>query len=283
MYYPRGMEPLDVDRFAPSTSPTSGRGHESPVGPVVESFSTMTRSGHTQASLTDRPPVSAEHVDGAALDGASRRAWTEEMTVRPFGDGYLIDCESGSQYVSLAPTDCSCDAATDENRCEHVRRVAIEINLGRVPPPAERTVPCRGCDRQVAVSAANSPPALCGECHLKPGDVVVDNEGDGETPLLVVSEPGLPADVVSLPDDGRTVAEYPGNDGYPPGEPVVEAVYPQAVSTGREPRRYLFPLARLSRPERERQTPPERGGRGASNRDDKRSTRRDETATLDAG
>ncbi|WP_436928011.1 SWIM zinc finger family protein [Halosimplex amylolyticum] len=213
----------------------------------------------------------AERVDGGALDEASRRAWTEAMTVRPFGDGYLVDCEGGTHYVSLAPSDCSCPGSADDARCEHVRRVAIEINLGRVPPPAERTIPCRGCDRRVAVSAADSPPALCAECHLEPGDVVVDAEADEETPLLVVSEPGRPADVVALPDDDRTVASYPGNDGYPADEPVVEAVYPQAVSTRRDPQRYLFPLARLRRPERDRGTPPERGdesGDGESGRDD---------------
>ncbi|MFC7142998.1 SWIM zinc finger family protein [Halosimplex aquaticum] len=232
----------------------------------------MTRTRNTQASLSDRPLVPADRVDGGALDEASRRAWTEAMTVRPFGDGYLVDCEGGTEYVSLAPSDCSCPESADDARCEHVRRVAIEINLGRVPPPAERTVPCRGCDRQVAVSAADSPPALCAECHLEPGDVVVDAEADEETPLLVVSEPGRPADVVALPDDDRTVASYPGNDGYPPDEPVVEAVYPQAVSTRRDPQRYLFPLARLRRPERGRGRPPERGdepgGDGESGRAD---------------
>lgn len=178
------------------------------------------------------------------------------MTVRPFGDGYLVDCESGTEYVSLAPSDCSCGDSPAEGRCEHVRRVAIEINLGRVPPPSEQTVACGGCGRQVAVSAANSPPALCGECRLEPGDLVVDTEGDEETPLLVVSEPGRPADVVSLPDEDRAVADYPGNEPFPPDEPVVEAVYPQAVSVDRPPRRYLFPLARLRRPDADRGQPP---------------------------
>lgn len=199
----------------------------------------------------------AERADGARLDEASRRAWSEAMTVRPFGEGYLVDCDGGTHYVGLAPSNCSCGESPAEDRCEHVRRVAIEINLGRVPPPSERTVPCAGCDRRVAVSAADSTPALCAECRLEPGDVVVDEAGDGETPLLVVSAPGRPADVVALTGDDRTVADYPGNDGYPADEPVVEVVYPRTVSTDRSPRRYRFPLARLERPDRD-DRPPER-------------------------
>ena len=201
----------------------------------------------------------AERAAGARLDEASRRAWSEAMTVRPFGDAYLVECDEGTYHVSLAPSTCSCGGSTAENRCEHVRRVAIEINLGRVPPPSERTVPCAGCRRQVAVSAADSPPPLCAECRLEPGDLVVDETGDAETPLLVVSEPGRPADLVALPDDGRTVADYPGNGGYAADEPVVEVVYPRAVSTDEPPRRYLFPLGRLTRPGRA-PGPPEREG-----------------------
>jgi len=192
--------------------------------------------------------ITQKRLGGAGLDDASRRAWTRPMTVRPFGDGYLVDCADSTHYVSLGPGGCSCENTT-ENHCEHVRRVAIEINLGRVPPPSERTVECRGCGRSVGVSAADSPPALCGECHLEPGDVVVDAEGDGETALLVVSEPGPPAEFVTVPDDGRTVADYASNDGYPDDAPVVEVVYPGDVSTDREPRRYLFPLARLRQPD----------------------------------
>mgnify|MGYP000085477741 FL=1 len=223
----------------------------------------MTRSRNTRASLSESPLVPAERADGARLDEASRRAWSEPMTVRPFGDAYLVDCDDGTRYVSLAPSNCSCGDSPAEDRCEHVRRVAIEINLGRVPPPSERAVPCAGCDRRVAVSAADSPPPLCAECHLAPGDLVVDETGDGETPLLVVSEPGRPADVVAVPDDDRTVADYPGNDGYAPDEPVVEVVYPRTVSTDRPPRRYRFPLARLERPDRGDRPPEREDGRGS--------------------
>lgn len=137
----------------------------------------------------------------------------------------------------------------------HVRRVAIEINLGRVPPPAESAVECAGCDRRVPVSAADDPPYLCPDCHLEPGDLVIDVEGDERTPLLVVSDPGLLADAVSVPDDGRTVCEYPGNGDHPPDAPVVEAVYPRAVSVDRAPRRYLFPVVRLGKPDPETDRP----------------------------
>ena len=219
---------------------------------------TMTHPGNTPASLSDLPSLAQRRLDGSGFGDASRRAWSRPMTVRPFGDAYLVDCKDGTHYVSLESGDCSCEHATDE-RCEHVRRVAIEINLSRVPPPSAQTVECRGCDRPVAVSAADSPPVLCAECHLEPGDVVVDAEADGETPMLVVSRPGRPAEFVTVPDDGRTVADYTSNDDYPDDTPVVEVVYPRVVSTDREPRRYLFPLARLRQPGRD-DRPPERSG-----------------------
>jgi hypothetical protein len=182
------------------------------------------------------------------------------MTVSPFGDAYLVDCQEETRYVTLGPGECSCGQAAPEDPCEHVRRIAIEINLGRVPAPGERTADCSGCGRPVAVTAADSPPPLCPECHLAPGDVVVDIEGETETPLLVVSEPGRPADMVTVHGEEQTVAEHPTNDGFPPDSPVVEAIYPQAVSTDREPRRYLFPLARLRTPTALDDGPPEHDG-----------------------
>lgn len=284
----------------------------------------MTRSRNTPASRTDSSLLAIDRLADDHLDETSRRAWTEAMTVRPFGDAYLVDCADRTHYVTLDPSKCSCDDARDErgggdsadgddsnendsegddgdgddnsdaseiddasdgsdgdgsdddghndgddltdggdsddgDRCVHVRRVAIEINLGRVPPPSEHTVECGGCDRAVAVSAADAPPYLCPECRLEPGDVVVDTDGDAETPLLVVSEPGRPADLVTVPDEERTVAEYPGNDRHATDAPVVEAVYAHAVSTDRQPRRYLFPLTRLGKPGASERRPPELG------------------------
>lgn len=196
-------------------------------------------------TFEERATRADDRVD-ELLDDASRRAWTADMTVRPFGDAYLVSCEDGTQFVSLTESDCSCD---EEGVCIHRRRVAIEINRGRVPPPAARTVDCQGCDREVAASVAGEPPFLCPDCDLAPGDIVVDAEGSPDTPLLVISSPGRPSDVVTVPDDGCTVAEYPGNGDQPPDAPVVECVYPQAVSTERPPRRYVFPVTRLVDPD----------------------------------
>ncbi len=186
----------------------------------------------------------------ALLDEQSRRAWTEPMAVKPFGDAYIVDCGSDeSHFVRLGDSDCSCGGNDADERCAHVRRVAIEINLGRVPPPSGQSIQCRGCGETVPVSVADDPPHLCSACHVRPGDLVVDREGDGNTPLLVVSRPGLPADQVPVPDAEGTVADYPGNGSYRASAPVVEAVFPRSVTTDRPPRRYLFPVPRLSKPE----------------------------------
>lgn len=217
---------------------TYGGPPDGPIRPVTP----MTRSENKPASRLD-PTV----VDEELLDEESRRAWTEAMSVRPFGDSYLVSCPDGTEFVSLGETNCSCEATADV--CKHVRRVAIEINRGRVPPPEEDTVPCRACDAEVPVSVAEEPPFLCRDCDLEPGDIVIDTEGCPDTPLLVVSSPGRAAEMVALPGDDRTVAEYPGNGDHPRDAPVVEAIYPQAVSTDRSPRRYLFPVTRLTRPE----------------------------------
>ncbi|MDG5776606.1 SWIM zinc finger family protein [Haloarculaceae archaeon H-GB2-1] len=192
----------------------------------------------------------ASHDDASAfddeLDETSRRAWTEAMSVRPFGDSYLVDAEDGTHFVSLGESNCSCDAANDP--CKHIRRVAIEINIGRLPPPDGRTVECPGCGDDVPISAAQESPTLCRDCDLQPGDLVVDAEGSPETPLIVVSSPGPPAELVPVSDAECTVADYPGNGDYDSEVPVVEVIYPQAVSTDRPPRRYLFPVTRLAKP-----------------------------------
>jgi len=63
----------------------------------------------------------------------------------------------------------------------------------------------------------------------------------------VVSSPAGSADETTVPDANCTVAEYSGNDAYPSSAPVVEAIYPHAVSLSRQPRRYLYPVSRLSK------------------------------------
>jgi hypothetical protein len=50
---------------------------------------------------------------------------------------------------------------------------------------------------------------------------------------------GCRADEVEIAAAGCTVAAYPTNQEYDPGEPVVEATYPSGE------RRYAYPLSRL--------------------------------------
>ena len=213
----------------------------------------------TSPSNLPAPGASSQAVATESLDEQSRRAWTEPMAVKPFGGGYLVDCESEpTRFVRLGDSNCSCGRNDGDDRCKHVRRVAIEINLGRVPPPSDGSIPCQGCGTHVDVSVADDPPHLCRDCHLRPGDVVIDREGDENTPLLVVSRPGLPADEVTIPEMDSTVASYPGNGDYRPGAPVVEAVFPRSVSTDRRPKRYLFPVPRLTKPDSQRGGEPPR-------------------------
>lgn len=204
----------------------------------------MTRLSNSPEPGT-APPAAAE-----LLDEQSRRAWTEPMAVKPFGGAYIVDCDSEeTHFVTLGESNCSCGGSDGDERCEHLRRVAIEINLGRIPPPSGRSIACPGCGESVSVSVADDPPHLCADCHFGPGDLVVDREGDPNTPLLVVSSPGLPADEVRVPETDVTVADYSGNEQYRGSAPVVEAVFPQSVSTDRPPQRYLFPVSRLTKPD----------------------------------
>lgn len=184
-----------------------------------------------------------------ALDGESRRAWTEAMAVRPFGDDYLVESEAGgTHYVSLDERSCSCADQGGDRRCKHIRRVAIEINLGRLPAPAGQQTSCDACGADLERPATADPPHLCADCAVEVGDVVVDREGDPATPLLVVSHVGYRADRVAIPSADCTVAEYPGNGSYDPDDPVVEVIYPDSITPGEPPQRYRFPVTRLTSP-----------------------------------
>lgn len=205
----------------------------------------MRHTGNGPASA--KAPL-APDVD--ALGERARRAWTEPMAVRPLGDGrYAVDSASGRTYVvDLDGGRCSCpDSEIRGELCKHARRVAIEINQGRVPSPDE-PLRCRGCDREVS-DVADDSPRLCDDCLLEPGDLVFDRERDRDTPLLVVSITDRRADDVEIPGTGRTVAEYRENRTYPPSDPVVEVVYPRSIRADRSPRRYSFPLSRLAEPD----------------------------------
>jgi hypothetical protein len=184
--------------------------------------------------------------DFESLSERGVRAWTEQMAVRPVGEQYAVDSESGATYVvDPAAGTCTCpDRELRGETCKHLRRVAIEITAGRVPPPGHRHADCVACGVETAVPADREPLVLCSSCDLAPGDVVLDREtGDR---LVVVRVTADPADEASVPGGTTTVAAYPTNEGYPADDPVVEAVYASSVLREDDPRRYLFPLSRLS-------------------------------------
>jgi hypothetical protein len=192
------------------------------------------------------PPATDELValapDPGTLSERGLRAWTERMAVHPMGETYAVDSQSGAQYVvDPAEGACSCpDARLRGETCKHLRRVALEITAGRVPPPGEQPT-CRSCGAETA--AVEEPPVLCESCRPDPGDIVLDREtGDR---LVVVRVSPRRADEVEIAATNTTVAAHPSNDGYPDGDPVVEAVYAADVARRDDPRRYAFPLARL--------------------------------------
>lgn len=191
---------------------------------------------------------------GGKLDGRSWRARAEEMSIWPIGGGlYEVESQSGETYfVDLQGSRCTCpDHMYRQERCKHVRRVAIEINEGRVPPPGKLIRPCAVCGSDVFAPENDEGPFLCPDHDLQVGDAVVDRE-TGDL-LIVVDVTGRRADQVVIGDDGVTVADYPTNRNYDPRNPVVEVLYPLPASvrrTGIKPhhvRRYSFPLSRLER------------------------------------
>ncbi len=191
----------------------------------------------------DRRVALAPDLQGLSERGM--RAWTERMAVAPLGDTYVVESESGATYVvdPVAGT-CSCpDQQIRGETCKHLRRVAIEITAGRVPPPGARRVDCDACGTETFAHRERDPPYLCGNCALAPGDVVVDRETDDR--LVVVRVTADRADEVSVKD--TTVAAYPKNEGYPDDDLVVEASYLSDALASEEQTRYSFPHSRLRR------------------------------------
>ncbi|WP_394740941.1 SWIM zinc finger family protein [Natronococcus roseus] len=188
-----------------------------------------------------------------ALEERSRRARTEPMSVLALGEG-LYEVESASDHTYLVDLEggrCTCpDHVFRGVRCKHVRRVAIEINEGRTPPPGERAVGCHDCGETVFVDENAAGPIYCDRHALRPGDPVVDREtGDR---LTVVDVSDLRADAVRIQATGESVADYATNENYAPDVPVVGAVYPHATvaPNGVVPeslRVYVFPRTRLER------------------------------------
>jgi hypothetical protein len=195
-----------------------------------------------------RPRKTALAPDLRRLDDRAIRAWTERMAVTPLGGGeYAVDSESPGTYVVDARSHaCTCpDHRIRGATCKHLRRVAIEISLGRVPPPGERRGTCAACGVETFVAEAADPPALCDTCRLESGDVVRDRESDDR--LVVARVTGARADERSIPDRDCTVADWATNDGYPDDDIVVEAVYLADAARSENPMPYSFPHSRLAR------------------------------------
>jgi hypothetical protein len=161
------------------------------------------------------------------------------VAIDPIGGGrYVVESASGATYVvSLPERRCSCpDHAIRNERCKHLRRVAIEVTEGRVPPPGSRTADCLACGRETVVPDATALP-LCPVCGFDSGERVRDRE-TGDL-LTVVDVTDHRADEVEIEALDSTVTAHPTNCAYDPAEPVVEAVYPESD------RRYSFPRSRL--------------------------------------
>jgi hypothetical protein len=170
------------------------------------------------------------------------------MAVRPLGEGrYVVKSQSGAEYlVDLPNGDCTCpDHEIRGERCKHLRRVAIEINERRVPPPGRVEGDCAICGRESFLPEAGA--AVCADCWLDRGDVATDREtGDRVIVYRLTDET---AEERYIDDADCTVADYPKNDGYPRDDPVVEVVYPvsgEADADLGERARYAFPYSRLA-------------------------------------
>jgi len=107
--------------------------------------------------------------DLRTMPDRAARAWAERMAVRPLGDEYAVDSQSGATYVvdPVAGT-CTCpDHRIRKETCKHLRRVAIEITTKRVPPPGKRRAECVACGADAFVPE-DAVVALCRNCRVEP-------------------------------------------------------------------------------------------------------------------
>jgi len=204
----------------------------------------MTHPAHTPASLPATRSKTTFPAAGTA--GRARRARVEPMAVRPLRDGrYAVETEGGTYVVALDAHACTCpDHQLRDARCKHLRRVALEVTEGLVPPPGQRTAVCAVCGGRTFVPTAFRGPTLCPAHDHGPGDLVHDRE-TGER-LIVVAATGERADRIET-DEGRLVADYPTNAAYGAHEPVFRAVYLDSLRRGGDVQRYAFPASRLRR------------------------------------
>lgn len=235
----------------------------------------MTHTENTSASTDRSAPADRLVREKTTLPtegstGRTRRAREEPMAVRPLRDGrYVVETEGGTYVVDVEAGTCTCpDSAIRHARCKHLRRVAIEINVGLVPAPDERASVCAVCGRRTFVPMFDRAPALCERHDHAPGDLVRDRES--ESLLVVVGATGERADE-AVTERGTVVADYETNAEYGRHEPVFEAVYVDSLPlsggvgdlSGRT--RYRFPASRL-RPSGTRFADPD-ATRGARNAD----------------
>jgi hypothetical protein len=214
-----------------------------PASTAVESDAAIDPHADAERGAESRPDI----------DDRSTRAAEEEMTVRPLRDRrYVVETEGGTYVVALNAGTCTCpDHAIRGLRCKHLRRVAMEVTAGSIPAPDERVGACGVCGRETFVPTDDPGSHLCSRHGFDPGDVVRDRETDER--VVVVRVTTERADDYRTEED-RRVGEYATNAAYGAHEPVVEAVYADAVRPGRgvsDCERYAFPASRLVRPRRE--------------------------------
>lgn len=111
--------------------PQASTGAVQPERPIPSRFGTL-------------PP--ATDVREEQLGGRAQRARTEQMVVIPqtSADGdatgvYRVHKDDGATYVvNLRDPECGCpDHQQRENRCKHLRRVAMAVNETALPVPGE--------------------------------------------------------------------------------------------------------------------------------------------------
>ncbi|ELZ87297.1 SWIM zinc finger domain-containing protein [Haloferax elongans ATCC BAA-1513] len=188
------------------------------------------------------------------LSGRSRRARVEPMAVRPLRDGrYVVETDGGTYVVDVDARTCTCpDNAIRHARCKHLRRVAIEITRGEVPPPGRRSATCAVCGDKTFVPMEATGPYLCSDHEHHPGDLVHDRETGSL--LVVTRDLGTRADETRT-ETGDLVSDYETNADYGDHEPVFEAVYLGSLPADAgladlgELRAYRFPASRLRRVE----------------------------------
>ncbi|WP_299262857.1 SWIM zinc finger family protein [Halorientalis sp.] len=177
-------------------------------------------------------------------DERTVRAWTEPMAVTPLGGGcYRVETDDDTYTVDASGHRCTCpDYRFRGTNCKHRRRVAIEITRERVPAPGQCRADCARCGHESFVPATDDV-ALCGDCRLDDGEVAVDRE-TADTLVVRQVRPDR-ADEYVVEATRQTVAAHDTNEGYPPDDLVVDAVYLGDQLRTDDPRVYAFPYSRL--------------------------------------